>query len=106
MVKTRPAIAALSVLALAWAGGCSSSSKPATKSSTPTTIAPPPTTPSTRPLNSAVAVPQVIGPVTGGNPDIPMNAMLASYKSQYGYRESEYFLQGTATVVQRAGRVR
>jgi hypothetical protein len=48
-------------------------------------------------LNSAVAVPRLSGPVTGGSPDIPMNAMLASYKSQYGYRETEFFLQGTAT---------
>ena len=77
------------VLALLLGAACSSSSKQATPS--PTTV------PATIPRNTAVAVPKVIGPVTGGTPDIPMNEMLASYKSQYGYKETEYFMQGTAT---------
>ena len=92
-MKVRAAIASASVLALVCAGGCSSSSKQ--------TAAPPSTTtavtPSTRPVSPAVAVPTVVGPVTGGTPDLPVNAMLASYKSQYGYRENEFFMQGTAT---------
>ena len=32
-----------------------------------------------------------------------MNAMLASYKSEYGYQESEFFMQGTATAYQAKG---
>ncbi len=94
--KVRVASASVAVVALLGAAGCSSSSKPAASpasSAGGTTT----TTPAVRPLNTAVAVPTVTGPVTGGTPDIPMNAMLASYKSAYGYRESEYFMQGTAT---------
>jgi hypothetical protein len=94
-VKHRVAIATLSALALVSAAGCSSSAKQATPT-TPSTTATA-TTPATRPLNTAVAVPTITGPVTGGTPDIPMNAMLASYKSQYGYQENEFFMQGTAT---------
>ena len=89
----RAAIASLGVLALVSAAGCSSSAKQGTPTTPPSTSG----TPATRPLNTAVAVPTVTGPVTGGTPDIPMNAMLASYKSKYGYRENEFFMQGTAT---------
>lgn len=32
-----------------------------------------------------------------------MNAMLASYKSQYGYKETEYFMDGTATSYNESG---
>ena len=91
-MNTRVAITAVSVLALVAAAGCSSSSKQSQSTPSTTTA----TTPA-RALNTAVAIPKVIGPIAGGTPDIPMNAMLASYKSRYGYQEHEYFMQGTAT---------
>jgi hypothetical protein len=99
MVSTRATIAVASVLALLAVAGCDSSSK--TANPTPTTRAP--ATETVRPFNTAVAVPKVIGPITGGSPDIPVNAMLASYKSKYGYQESEYFMQGTATAYKASG---
>jgi hypothetical protein len=97
-VGMRAAIAIVSVVAVVAATGCSSSSKQSESSpseSSPATTSTVSTV--TRPLNPAVAAPKVTGPVTGGNPDIPMNAMLASYKTQYGYKETEFFIQGTAT---------
>jgi len=50
-----------------------------------------------------VAQPTVSGPVAGGQPDIPMNAMLNFWKAQFGYQESEYFMAGTATSYQASG---
>ena len=94
--KSRAVIAA-AVIVLVSAAGCSSSSKHATSPSSTTTTPSPSTAPIARPLNTAVAVPTVVGPVTGGTPDIPMNAMLASYKAAYGYQEAEFFMEGTAT---------
>jgi hypothetical protein len=91
-------VAAMTLLA---AAGCSSSSKQATTPPSSSTTAAIPR--ATRPLNTAVAVPEVIGPVRSGSPDIPMNAMLASYKSRYGYQESEFFMQGTATSYNASG---
>jgi len=88
----RAAILTVAVAVAVLATGCSASRKPAAASSTTTSGLPP-----TRPLNTAIARPSVSGPVTGGAPEIPMNAMLASYAAQYGYREAEYFIQGTAT---------
>ena len=95
---TRLVVASIAVMSVLGAA-CSSSSKPATKASSTTA----PARPATKPVNTTVAVPTVTGPVTGGDPDIPMNAMLASYKSEYGYQESEYFMQGTATAYTAAG---
>ncbi|HEX4493520.1 MAG TPA: alpha/beta hydrolase domain-containing protein [Acidimicrobiia bacterium] len=76
------------------AAGCSSSHHTATtlpKGLTPKTgelVAPP---------ASPVARPTVAGPVTGGTPDIPVNAMPTGFAKQYGYSEHEYFFSGTAT---------
>ena len=95
------AVSAAAGLALVGGAGCSSSSKHAT--TTPSSSTTPAAPPSTRPLNRSVAVPTVTGPVTGGSPDIPMNAMLASYKSEYGYQETEFFMQGTATAYDAKG---
>jgi hypothetical protein len=92
-VNTRAKVAAISLLVLLGTAACSSSSKSATPASTTTAT----TTPSALPVNSAVAVPKVIGPISGGTPDIPMNQMLDAYKSQYGYQEQEFFIKGTAT---------
>jgi hypothetical protein len=90
---------ALALAFVAVAGGCSSSTKPA---AAPTTTATTRSVP-TRPLTPTVAVPAVIGPVRGGTPDLAMNAMLASYKTQYGYRENEFFIKGTATAYNATG---
>ena len=92
-MNTRATIVTASVLALLVAAGCESANAPVARP--PSTTAP--TSQPARPLNTAVAIPTVTGPVTGGTPDIPMNAMLASYKTTYGYKETEYFMSGTAT---------
>jgi hypothetical protein len=81
------------------ASACSSSAKHAAPP-TPTTVATP-----ARPASATVAIPTITGPVSGGSPDIPMNAMLASYKRQYGYSENEYFISGTATAYKTVGPV-
>ena len=94
-------VAAFGVLVVVAASGCSSSGKPAASASSTSTTAAAPAP--TRPPNRAVAVPKVTGPVAGGTPDIPMNAMLASYKTQYGYNEAEYFIEGTATAYAERG---
>jgi len=54
-------------------------------------------------LGRSVAVPTVIGPVSGGTPDIPVNATFPSVLRQYGYSEKEYFLKGTATAYRPVG---
>ena len=92
----------MSVLAVLAAAGCSSSSKPDAAAPTTSTQAPSPSSTS-QPLNTAVAVPTVTGPITGGSAGLPVNAMLASYKTQYGYREAEYFVEGTATAYHESG---
>ena len=66
-VRTRLLIATASAVALLFPAACSSSSKDATPPPTTASTGPAPT----RPLNRAVAVPKVTGPVTGGTPDIP-----------------------------------
>jgi hypothetical protein len=50
-----------------------------------------------------VAIPKVTGPVTGGHPDIPVNAMPAYLKKKYHYSEKEFFIQGTATAYRPVG---
>jgi hypothetical protein len=52
---------------------------------------------------SPVPSPTITGPVTGGTPDVPANAMPASLKDQYHYTEREYFIAGTATAYQPTG---
>jgi hypothetical protein len=54
-------------------------------------------------LGRSVAVPTVIGPISGGTPDIPVNATLPSVLRQYGYSEKEYFIKGTATAYRSVG---
>ncbi len=54
-------------------------------------------------LGRTVAVPTVIGPVSGGTPDIPVNGTLPSVLRQYGYSEKEYFIKGTATAYRPVG---
>jgi hypothetical protein len=97
-VNTRAAIATASVLALLVAAGCDSAKAPVARPPSPTASTSP-----AKPLNTAVAIPTVTGPVTGGTPDIPVNAMLASYKSKYGYKETEFFMQGIATAYRPSG---
>ncbi len=50
-----------------------------------------------------VAQPLVSGPVTGGHPDVPANAMPAGLAQRYGYDEREYFVSGRATAYQPVG---
>jgi Alpha/beta hydrolase domain len=84
------------------AAGCSSSSH---RSSTTSSSAPSPTPTTTRiaPPNSPVAVPTVTGPISGGTPDVPVNAMPTQYEKQFGYSEREYFFAGTATAYKPTG---
>jgi hypothetical protein len=37
------------------------------------------------------------GPITGGERNLPYNAMPAGFEEDYGYTEEEYFVSGTAT---------
>jgi hypothetical protein len=52
---------------------------------------------------STAASPQVTGPVTGGQPDVPVNAMPSKLEQQYGYSENEYFIEGTASAYRGEG---
>lgn len=54
------------------------------------------TTTATEPAGPPVDV-DLEGPVTGGERDLPYNAMPADFESRYAYLEEEYFVAGTAT---------
>jgi hypothetical protein len=85
-----PRYAAVVLVCVLAAAGCSSSKdKSASTTSPPTTVKPAPT--------SSVTVPTVSGPITGGSPDVPVNAMPTALAKKYGYSEREYFFSGTAT---------
>lgn len=84
------------VMLVLLSAGCSSSSKRSNPQPATTTVAP-------RAPSDAVAIPKVTGPVTGGTPDLPVNAMLVAYKTRYGYSENEYFIEGTATAYRPRG---
>jgi hypothetical protein len=92
-------IALVCALAAA-AAACSSSSKHSSPTTskptvTPTTVRMPPTSP--------IAVPTVTGPISGGTPNVPVNAMPTQYEKQFGYSEKEYFFSGTATAYKPTG---
>jgi hypothetical protein len=97
-VRRVAAVIAMSALV---AGGCSSSTH---KTSAPTSVSPTPTTaaPTVAP-KSPVAVPTVTGPVSGGTPNVPVNAMPTQFETEYGYSEREYFFGGTATAYRPTG---
>jgi hypothetical protein len=84
---------------------CSSSSKHSSPTSgqSPAPSTSPPTTGPIAPPNSPVAIPTVTGPITGGTPDVPVNAMPTQFEKQYGYSEREYFFAGTATAYKPVG---
>lgn len=72
---------------------------PPTSALPPTTLHPTTTTTTVAPLPppaSTVPVPHVTGPVRGGVPDVPVNAMPATWSQRYGYFEQEFFVEGTA----------
>jgi hypothetical protein len=54
-------------------------------------------------MGASVAIPRVTGPVTGGDPDVPANAMPEPLLKQYHYSEREFFIQGTATAYRPVG---
>jgi Alpha/beta hydrolase domain len=54
-------------------------------------------------IASSVAVPTVTGPIAGGKPDVPVNAVPPRLLVRYGYSEKEYFLSGTATSYRAVG---
>ncbi len=89
---------------IAAAVACSSSSKSSTPTSAnrATTASPTPTT-AVAPPKSPIAVPTVTGPISGGTPNVPVNAMPAQYEKQFGYSEKEYFFSGTATAYKPVG---
>src|SRR4051812_30356529 len=82
------------------ATACSSSRSSApTSTSSPPVTGRPTTTVTTTPVQvppSSVPVPTVTGPVSGGTPDVAVNAMPLELGTQYGYQEKEYFFSGTA----------
>lgn len=84
------------------ASACSSSKKSSSTTSTPSS-ARATTTVAKAPPSSPVAVPTVTGPVTGGTPDVPVNAAPPSLLAKYGYSEREYFFSGTATAYKPVG---
>jgi hypothetical protein len=85
------------------AAACSSSSKHASPSTTAPASTSSPTTGLIAPPNSPVAIPTVTGPISGGTPDVPVNAMPTQFERQYGYSEREYFFSGTATAYKPVG---
>jgi len=91
----------LALLGVLAAGACSSS-KPSSAPTSTNGPAPSTTTAKTAP-NSPTAVPTVIGPVSGGTPDLPVNAMPTEFATKYGYSEREYFFTGTATAYKPQG---
>ena len=91
------AIGALSVSA------CSSSKRSSTTSTPSSSGATTTTTIAKAPPSSPVAVPTVTGPITGGTPDLPVNAAPPSLLAKYGYSEREYFFSGTATAFKPVG---
>jgi hypothetical protein len=83
------------------AAGCSSSSNRSSPTTSKSTPPPAPTVPA--PPASPVAVPTVTGPISGGTPNVPVNAMPTSYEKQFGYSEKEYFFAGKATAYKPTG---
>ena len=93
-------LAVLVLLAAIAVAGCASSSH----ESSPLTKPSPSSTTTARVLPvSAVRVPTVSGPIVGGTPDVPMNAMPTALKKQFGYSEREYFFAGTASAYKPKG---
>jgi hypothetical protein len=80
------------------AAGCSSGARSADSGAGPTTSAAPVVQP-----GLSVARPTITGPVSGGTPDLPVNALPAGLAARYGYTEKEYFLEGTATAYRPVG---
>lgn len=103
--RARRSLAALTVAGVVALAGCASSDRPqlqaapSTAPLPPTTLHPTTTTTTVAPLPppaSKVPVPRVSGPVRGGQPDAPVNAMPATWSQQYGYFEQEFFVEGRA----------
>jgi hypothetical protein len=87
-------LASIVVIGAVVATGCSSSHHTAT--TLPKGLAPK-TGEIVVPPESPVARPTVTGPIKGGSPNVPVNAMPTGFAKQYGYSEREYFFSGTAT---------
>src|SRR5437763_12144819 len=103
--RARRSLAALTVAGTVALAGCASSDRPrlqaapSTAPLPPTTLHPTTTTTTVAPLPppaSKVPVPHVSGPVHGGEPDAPVNAMPATWSEQHGYFEREFFVAGDA----------
>ena len=94
-MKARRSTLAVVVVAALALTACSSSAPGASR---PTTSSPSSTASgSTAAASSPVARPRVTGPLHGGTPDVPANAMPTAWKQQYHYTENDYEISGTAT---------
>ncbi len=94
-MTARPRLVAVGLgVAALLVAACSSG---ASKAAAPTTSAPAGAAAAIDVASSPVARPTITGPVTGGTPDVPANAMPTAWKDQYHYTEQEYFIAGTAT---------
>jgi hypothetical protein len=101
-MRTARAMATIAMIAVTAAAGCSSSSHSSSSSTTSTSVTTSTAAPVAAP-SSPVAVPTVTGPITGGTPDVAVNAMPSELERQYGYSEREYFFAGTATAYRQSG---
>jgi len=103
--RARRSLAALTVAGTVALAACASADRPHLQAAPPTSALPPvtfhPTTTTTTvaplpPPASKVPVPHVTGPIHGGTPDAPVDAMPATWSEQYGYIEQEFFVDGHA----------
>lgn len=90
-MRTRRTTVAAALTLVALVAACSGGDDDAADRSTTTT-----STTTTRPAGPPVDV-ELEGPITGGQRDLPYNAMPLGFEDRYGYLEEEYFVSGTAT---------
>jgi len=96
----RSALALLAIIALLVAGCSSTDDNSAEPSGSKSTAS---STQDNRAKTGNAAVPEVSGPVTGGQRGVAYNPMPPDLADQYGYVEEEYFISGDATAYQADG---
>lgn len=91
-MRTRRTTVAAALTLVALVAACSGADDEAADRSTTTTT----TTTATEPAGPPVDL-ELEGPITGGQRDLPYNAMPLGFEDRYGYLEEEFFVSGTAT---------
>ena len=92
-MRLPPVLLALLLIATAACTSREDGATPAEITTTTTTTVPP---------GPPVDV-ELEGPITGGERDLPYNAMPEGYEARYGYTEEEWFVSGEATAYETAG---